>query len=124
MGAGPQAGQPAPLAARRVGTGLAEAPKCCQFGHQSMQSFIAKMNRLHTLIGNRASYVVDVPDGYPGLIYFVADLTPAPFPYDKHTTVLNVPQLHAYMSYFRPCMLARTQQLITTSLYAPAAPYF
>ncbi len=124
LAAGHQAGQPATLAARRVGTGLAEAPKCCQFGHQSMQSFIAKMNRLHTLIGNRASYVVDVPDGYPGLIYFVADLTPAPFQYDKHTTVLNVPQLQAYMAYFRTFMLARTQALVTTSLDAPEARYF
>jgi hypothetical protein len=124
LAAGPQADQPATLAARRVGTGLAEAPSCCQFGHQSMQSFIARMNRLHALIGNRASYVVDVPDGYPGLVYFVADLTPAPFQYDKHTTVLNVPQLQAYMAYFRTYVLARTQALVTTSLDAPEARYF
>jgi hypothetical protein len=124
LAAGPQAGQPATLAARRVGTGLAEAPNCCQFGHLPMPSFIAKMNRLHTIIGSRATYVVDVPDGYPGLIYFVADLTPAPFQYDKYTTVLNVPQLQAYMAYFRTYVLARTQALVTTSLNAPEARYF
>lgn len=124
LAAGPQADQPATLAARRVGTGLAEAPNCCQSGHQSMQSFIATMNRLHTLIGNRASYVVDVPHGYPGLIYFVADLNPAPFQYDKYTTVLNAPQLQAYMTYFRTYMLARTQALVTTRLDAREARYF
>jgi hypothetical protein len=124
LAAGLQAGQPATLAARRVGTGLTEEPNCCQFGHQSMQSFIATMNRLHTLIGNRASYVVDAPDGYPGLVYFVADLSPAPFQYDKYTTVLNVPQLRAYMAYFRTYVLPRTQALVATSLDAQEARYF
>ena len=124
LAAGPQAGQPTTLAARRVGSGLAEAPNCCQFGHLPMPSFIAKMNLLHTIIGSRATYVVDVPDGYPGLIYFMADLIPAPFQYDKYTTVLNVPQLQAYMTYFRTYVLARTQALVTASLDAPEARYF
>jgi len=124
LAAGLQPGQPASLAARRVGAGLTETPNCCQFGHQSMRSFIATMNRLHTLIGNRASYVVDAPDGYPGLVYFVADLAPAPFQYDRYTTVLNIPQLQAYLAYFRTYVLARTQALVTSSLDAQEARYF
>jgi hypothetical protein len=124
LAARPRAVQPATLAARRVGAGLAAVPECCQFGQQSMQSFIATMNRLHTLIGNRVTYVVRVPDGYPGLIYFVADLTPAPVQYDKYTTVLNIPQLQAYLAYFRRHVLPRTQALVTGNLYAPEARYF
>jgi hypothetical protein len=41
----------------------------------------------------------------PGLVYFVADLTLAPVQYDKYTTVLKVPQLQAYMAYFRAYVL-------------------
>ncbi len=124
LGGGPQASQLATLAARRVGSGLAETPTCCQFGDQSMASFLATMNRLHAIVGNRTTYVADVPDGYPGLVYFVADLTPAPVQYDKYTTVLNVPQRQAYMAYFRTYVLARTQALVTTSLDGPEARYF
>jgi hypothetical protein len=121
----PRASQPTTIAARRVGGGLAEArTTCCQFGDESMASFIATMNRLHAIIGNRTTYVASTRNGYPGVIYFVADLTPAPVQYDKYTTVLNVPQLRAYMAYFRRYVLPRTQALVTTSLHAPEARYF
>jgi hypothetical protein len=120
----PQARQPASLAASRIGPGLADAPNCCQSGDQTMQSFIATMNRLHRLVGNRTAYVVAIPDGYPGLIYFVADLRPAPVQYDQYTTILNVPQLRSYMAYFRTYVVARTQALVTMNLDAPEARYF
>jgi hypothetical protein len=120
-----QTGQLTTVAARRVGSDLAtwQGP-CCQFGTESMASFIATMNRLHAILGNRTTYIVDVPEGYPGLVYFVADLTPAPVQWDKLMTVLNVPQLDAYMAYFRTYVLARTQALITTSFDRPEAIYF
>jgi hypothetical protein len=120
----PQARPPASLAASRIGPGLADAPNCCQSGQQTMKSFIATMNRLHTLIGNRTAYVVAIPDGYPGLIYFVADLRPAPVQYDQYTTILNVAQLRSYMAYFRTYVVARTQALVTVNLDAPEARYF
>jgi len=124
MAASPPARQPASLAARRVGAGLADFPYCCDSGYQSMHSFIATMNRLHTLVGNRTTYVVNAPDGLPGLIYFVADLTPAPVEYDQYTTVLNVPQLRSYRAYFRTHVLAHTQALATVNLDAPEAQAF
>lgn len=116
--------EPTSLAARRVGGGLAEAQNCCQSGHQTMAGFIATMNRLHAIVGDRTTYVADVPDGYPGLVYFVADLTPAPVQYDKYTTVLNAPQLRVYMAYFRTSVLAHTQALVASSLDEPEARYF
>jgi hypothetical protein len=124
LAARPQAGQLTSLAARRVGNGPLQAPNCCQFGDESMASFIATMNRLHAIVGKRTAYVASTRDGYPGLIYFVADLIPAPVQYDKYTTVLNGPQLRAYMTYFRRYVLPRTQALITTSLNVPEARYF
>lgn len=121
---GSGAGQPTTLAASRIGSGLAAAQACCKSASLSMASFIAAMNHLHAIIGNRVTYVVDVPDGYPGLVYFVADLNPAPIQYDKYTTVFNVPQLQEYMAYFRTYVVARTQALVSTSLNAPEATYF
>jgi len=117
-------GQPATLAASRIGSGFASAPDCCKSASESMASFIATMNHLHAIIGNRVTYVVDVPNGYPGLVYFTADLNPAPVQYDKYTTVFNVPQLRQFMAYFRTYVVARTQALVSTSLKAPEATYF
>jgi flagellar biogenesis protein FliO len=120
------ASQPASLAASRVGSGLADAPDCCGNASQSMAHFIATMNSLHTIIGNRTAYVVDTPSGfgYPGIIYFVADLKPAPVQYDQYTTVLNIPQLQQYLAYFRSYVLERTQALVTPRLDAPEARDF
>ena len=124
LAAQPRAGQPATLAARRVGPGLAGARPCCDFSKVPMPVFIHAMNRLHAIIGNRTTYVVGVRGGYPGLVYFVADLTPAPVLFDKYTTILNEPQLRAYYAYFRSRVLARTQALVTDSLHAPEARSF
>jgi hypothetical protein len=126
LAAHPPASQPATLAARRIGSGLAETRDCCGLAGQSMTHFIATMNRLHAIIGNRTAYVADTPSlyGYPGLVYFVADLIPAPVQYDQYTTVFNVPQLQAYLAYFKTYVVARTQALVSTSLNAPEARYF
>jgi hypothetical protein len=120
----PRSGQLGTLAARRVGPGLAGAPFCCDRLRVPMSEFINAMNRLHAIIGNRVTYVVDVRNGYPGLVYFVADLTPAPVLFDKYTTILNEPQLRGYFAYFRSYVLARTQALVTDSVRAPEARYF
>ena len=119
-----RAGQSATLAARRVGPGLASARSCCDRSRVPMPVFVNAMNRLHAIVGNRTTYVVDVRNGYPGLVYFVADLTPAPVLFDKYTTILNEPQLRAYNAYFRSRVLARIQALVTNSLHAPEARYF
>lgn len=118
--------RPATLAAGRVGTGLTNAPLCCQFSHLSMSQFTSDMNRLHAIVGNRVTYVVDAPikNAYPGLIYFTADLTPAPIPLEPWTMVMTVPQLTAFVADFRTTVLPRTQALVTTSLKAPEAVAF
>ena len=115
---------PPTIAGRRVGAGLAAARQCCQDASVPMPRFIAFMNQLHAIIGHRTTYVVSFPAGYPGLVYFVADLTPALAPVDVHTMVLNVPQYRAYLADFRSRVLPRTEALVTPSLGAAEARYF
>jgi hypothetical protein len=83
------------------------------------------MNRLHAIIGSRTTYVVNSPFPQPGLVYFMADLTPAPVPADKYNTIVNQPQLMAYMAYVRAKVLPRTQALVTdTPLNSQEAVFF
>ena len=123
LAAEPAPAAPGTIAGQRVGAGLATAAQCCQNVSVSMPEFIAFMDHLHAVIGNRTTYVADFP-GYPGLVYFVADLTPAPVPLDLHTMVMNVPQYRAYLADFRSSVLPRTEALVTPSLNAAEAVYF
>jgi hypothetical protein len=120
----PPPGRPASLAAQRVGPGLALAPSCCQAVDVPMATFIGLMNRIHAIVGRRTAYVADFPHAHPGLVYFVADLTPAPVLFDKYTTVLNEPQLAAYMTYFRVNVLPSPQAVLTADPGTPEAQFF
>lgn len=124
LAAAPRPPAPQTLAAQRVGTGLELAPQCCQFSGVSMADFIVLMNRIHAIVGDRITYVADMPGAYPGLVYFTADLNPAPVLFDKYTTILNEPQLNAFMAYFRTHVLSVTQAVITSQLATPEARYF
>lgn len=124
LAAEPAPAAPLTIAGSRVGAGLVAAGPCCQASSVPMSHLTAFMNRLHAIIGDRATYVVSFPAGYPGIVYFVADLTPAPVPIDLHTMVLNMPQYRAYLADFRTSVLPRTAALVTPSLGAAEARYF
>ena len=108
--------QPATVAARRIGAGLDMDP--------DLAGFVPLMNRIHAVIRDRTTYVADFPDGYPGFVYFVADLTPAPVLADKYMAIFTEPQLTEYLRYFRASVLPHTQALVTSSLGAPEARFF
>ncbi len=110
---------PTTVAAERVGGALVHAKECCQSSTLPMRPFIALMNHIHTLVGDRTTYVVGFPAGYPGIVYFVADLKPAPIPLDPYTMVMTEPQLQAFLADFKHSVLPHTQALVTSSLYAP-----
>jgi len=123
------AAEPAPVAPTttaggRVGAWLAAIPLCCQGDSVPVPSLIAFMDYLHAIIGSRTTYVVSFPAAYPGLVYFVADLTPAPVPIDVHTMVMNMPQYVAYLADFQSSVLPKTGALVTPSLDAAEARYF
>jgi len=124
LAAKPAPAAPVTIAGQRVGAGLQTLRQCCQAASVPMPRFIAFMNHLHAIIGNRTTYVVSFPAGYPGLVYFVADLTPAPVPIDVHTMVLNRPQYAAYLANFASSVLPRTGALVTPSLGAAEARSF
>ena len=89
-----------------------------------MPPFLQLMNRIHKIVGNRVTYVVSVPDGYPGLVYFVADLNPAPIPEDPWTLVMNEPERLAFLQDFRRHVLPQTQAIVSHTLGAPEVRYF
>ncbi len=124
LSAEPNPSSPATIAGQRVGPGLADAPTCCQFGTGSMAQFITLMDHIHAIVGSRTTYVVGFRNGYPGLIYFVADLNPAPIPADPYTLVFTQQQLTEYLQTFQSSVLPRTQALITPNLHRPEAVDF
>jgi hypothetical protein len=112
------------LAARRVGPELTNAERCCQRRSEPMDQFISLMNELHAIVGNRTAYVASFPGGYPGLVYFVADLRPAPVPIDLHTMIFTTRQRRQYMAEFQRSVLPHTQALLTSHLIVTEARDF
>jgi hypothetical protein len=115
---------PTTLAAQRAGAGTELSRTCCHPDPEPMSQFLPLANRIHTIVGNRVTYVADFPGGYPGAIYFVADLRPAPVPMDPYTMVFTVQQRAVYMATFRRSVLPHIQALITANLTVPEAQYF
>jgi hypothetical protein len=124
LAAEPASAAPATAAGGRVGAWLGAIPLCCQHVSVPMPSLIAFMDDLHAIIGDRTTYVVSFPAAYPGLVYFVADLTPAPVPIDVHTMVMNAPQYAAYLADFQSSVLPKIGALVTVSLDAGEAQSF
>jgi hypothetical protein len=115
---------PTTLAAERVGAGVLGSRRCCQRDPESMPSFLPMVDRIHAIVGNRVTYVADFPGGYPGAIYFLADLRPAPIPIDLYTMVFTAQQRMTYMATFRSSVLPHVQALITANLATPETRYF
>jgi hypothetical protein len=124
LAAEPAPRTPTTIAGQRAGPGLASAPSCCQGQSESMPQFVQLMDAIHGVVGNRTTYVVDFLSGYPGVIYFTADLTPANTPIDFDTMVLTQPQAVAYLADFRTNVMPKTYALVTTSRGAAEARYF
>jgi hypothetical protein len=123
--AAPAVAKPTTLAAWRVGPGLSTDGRCCQGSPESMPKFIHLMEQIHAIVGNRLAYVTDFHGAYPGLVYFVADLNPAPIASDEYDgSTLTKAGVKAYLKDFRTRVLPETQALLTYNLKAPEAKYF
>jgi hypothetical protein len=117
-------GKLATLAARRVGAGLDDVSQRCQGSPVPMPEFIKLMERIHTIIGNRTAYVANFPGEYPGLVYFGADLNPAPVSSDPNSSIETEPELQAFLADFRTRVLPQTQAVLTFSVKVPEAQFF
>jgi hypothetical protein len=124
LAAAPAPGQPATLAGKRVGAGLDDVSLCCQESQVTMPEFVRLMDRIHTAVGNRTAYVVNFLGQYPGLVYFAADLNPAPVSSDPYSSIETEPELTAFLADFRARVLPQTKAVLTDSLNAPEARYF
>ena len=89
-----------------------------------MRDFTALMERIHQVIGDRTAYVADFHGAYPGLVYFGADLNPAPVSSDPYSSIETEPSLRAFLADFRTRVLPQTQAVLTYDLNAPEARYF
>ena len=124
LASAPRPGTPTTAAGRRVGAGLDTAAACCAGSPVPMTELVGLMNRIHTIVGDRTAYVADFDGAYPGLVYFVADLAPAPVSTDKYSSILTRPDLDAYLEDVRVRVLPQTRAVLATSLDVPEARSF
>jgi len=54
-----------------------------------MRTFLEFASDIHDLVGRRRTYIGPIGNIYTGLLYFMADLTPAPYPLDLETMTIN-----------------------------------
>jgi hypothetical protein len=108
------------VAAARVGASLLGQPSSRPV---SMPRFVAIMDRLHDVIGNRATYVASFKDAYPGLVYFVADLRPAPILLEPSTLIVNLGVQGQFLRDFRD-HINNVRAIVTLSLESPEAKIF
>jgi hypothetical protein len=78
------------IADRRATVGLANEPVFADDRALSMRSFLDFANDVHDIVGGRKTYVMDLGGrAWTGTLYFMADLTPAPYPLDRETMTIN-----------------------------------
>jgi len=77
------------VAFRRATRLLRDEPVLAQNSGMSMRQFLTFASELHDIVGQRKTYIAYIGNVYTGLIYFMADLTPAPYPLDLETMTIN-----------------------------------
>jgi hypothetical protein len=77
------------VAFKRATRLLSDEPILAATSGLSVRSFLDFASELHDTIGPRKTYIAAVGSVYTGLLYFMADLTPAPYPLELETMVIN-----------------------------------
>jgi hypothetical protein len=68
---------------------LAAEPSFAPGSSMSMQAFLDFADDVHHIVGARRTYIGDLGEVWTGPLYFFADLTPAPYPLDRETMMVN-----------------------------------
>jgi hypothetical protein len=74
---------------RRATALLRDEPELASNSGMSMRRFLDYASEIHDIVGDRKTYVAYLGNVYTGLLYFMADLTPAAYPLDLETMTIN-----------------------------------
>ena len=119
--AGPYEGR---VAFERATPLLAGEPVFAGGADLSMRTFLDFATDVHGIVGARKTFVTDLGGrAWTGALYFLADLTPAPYPFDRETMTINAELRAAVVDHIR-AHPSDYQCLIGTSLQDPAAVAF
>jgi hypothetical protein len=77
------------IAFKRATGLLRDEPELASNSGMSMREFLTFASELHDTVGPRKTYIAYIGNVYTGLLYFMADLTPAPYPLDLETMTIN-----------------------------------
>ena len=89
-GARPAAAVPDPrVAYARATPAMADDPDLWSGSPLTMRAFLDFATEIHRLAGGRKTYVGAFSQVWTGSLYFFADLTPAPYPLDRETMMIN-----------------------------------
>jgi hypothetical protein len=111
------------VAFERATAHLSDEPTVAGEGSGPMRQFLSDASELHRLIGGRPTFVESAGPYFTGLVYFMADLTPAPYLYDVETMMFNNRQQTAAWAHFQK-NLAKVECVITSSTDAFEARAF
>lgn len=89
---------PRPAFVRATGH-LQDEPNIAAIGG-SMRQFLEDVSALKAVVGDRRVYVLNLRI-YPGLVYFLGDLTPAPYLFDRETMIINAPLAAESLAFMR-----------------------
>jgi hypothetical protein len=77
------------IAFRRATTLLTDEPIDSVGRGLSMRTFLDFATEIHEAVGQRKTYIANLGYVWSGLLYFMADLTPAPYPLDRESMMIN-----------------------------------
>jgi hypothetical protein len=119
--AGPADGR---VAFERATPALAGEPLLAGGADLSMRGFLDFATDVHGMVGARKTLVTDLGvRAWTGALYFLADLTPAPYPFDRETMAINAELRAAVVDHIR-AHPSDYECVIGTSLQDPAAVAF
>lgn len=116
------------IAFARATAGLSDEATVAGAGTGAMRKFLEDASALHDLVGTRRTFVESAGPYFTGLLYFMADITPAPFLYDIETMMFNDRQQNAAWSYFQTrlpdidCVITVSPDTFETRLFRSANP--
>jgi hypothetical protein len=103
---------------------LADEPLLAGGADLSMRTFLDFATGVHAIAGTRRTLVTDLGGrAWTGALYFLADLTPAPYPFDRETMAINAELRAAVVDHVR-AHPSDYECLIGTSPEDPAAVAF